>query len=227
MDLVIERTGVTYREAKEALEASGGDVLDAIIYLENNSQSFAQKIKGDFKLKKDDVLDTIKEVLRKGNVTKIIIEKDGEIKMNVPVNIGVAAGAVSVFIGTVMLPIIAIISVGMYIGDYRIRIVKEDGSEVDVNEETKKRVYLLKGYVDEKADDMEDGWEIAKDKASELAKEGGKKFKDGLNEAGKVAENLKKDIKEKAEDAKDNLHEHMEDSESTVEVEAKEIKDKE
>ena len=37
VDLVIERTGVTYAEGKEALEVSDGDVLEAIIYIENKS----------------------------------------------------------------------------------------------------------------------------------------------------------------------------------------------
>ena len=34
VDLVKERTGASYSEAKEALVISNGDVLDAIIYLE-------------------------------------------------------------------------------------------------------------------------------------------------------------------------------------------------
>ena len=34
VELVREKTGVSYQEAKEALEATGYDVLDAIIYLE-------------------------------------------------------------------------------------------------------------------------------------------------------------------------------------------------
>ena len=36
VDKVIERTGVSYKEAKEALEMSNGDILDAIIYAEEN-----------------------------------------------------------------------------------------------------------------------------------------------------------------------------------------------
>ncbi len=38
---IIEKTGVTYDEAKEALEACGEDMLDAIVYLENQG-----KVKG-------------------------------------------------------------------------------------------------------------------------------------------------------------------------------------
>ena len=39
VDQVIERTGVTYAEAKQALEVCGGDVLDAIIYIESKMKS--------------------------------------------------------------------------------------------------------------------------------------------------------------------------------------------
>lgn len=201
VDQVIERTGVSYKEAKEALEYSDGDVVDAIIYIEENTKSFKEKMTDDIKVKKDDLVATLKELLRKGNVTKIIIEKDGEVKMNIPVNIGIAAGALSVFMGAVLIPVIGVISVGMYIGDYKIRIVKDDGSEVDVNEETKKRVYLLKGYVDEKAGDLEENWEIIKDKAQEFGEEAKKKAKEAMNDTEKAAKDIKKEVKDAAKDA--------------------------
>ena len=38
VEKIREKTGVTYEEAKEALEAAGGDVLDAIVYLENQGK---------------------------------------------------------------------------------------------------------------------------------------------------------------------------------------------
>ena len=42
VDQVIERTGVSYSKAKEALEYSNGDVLEAIIYLENKESDKAE-----------------------------------------------------------------------------------------------------------------------------------------------------------------------------------------
>ena len=33
----------------------------------------------------------------------------------------------------------------MYIGNFRIKVIKDDGTQVDVNEETQKRILLLKG----------------------------------------------------------------------------------
>ena len=49
VDQVRERTGVTYAEAKNALEIANGDVLEAIIYIENIKEADAKensKIKG-------------------------------------------------------------------------------------------------------------------------------------------------------------------------------------
>ena len=36
VDMVKDRTNVTYEEAKEALEFCNGDVLEALIYIEKN-----------------------------------------------------------------------------------------------------------------------------------------------------------------------------------------------
>ena len=143
IDQVVERTGVSYSKAKDALENSNGDVIEAIIYLEqnSNSSSFSKNVN----LKKDEVITTLKELIRKGNVTKIVVEKEGKNYLEVPVNIAVSAGAISVYIGTILLPIIALIGVGMYIGNFRIKVIKDDGTQVDVNEETQKRILLLKG----------------------------------------------------------------------------------
>lgn len=38
VEKIREKTGVSYEEAKEALDAAGGDVLDAIVYLENQGK---------------------------------------------------------------------------------------------------------------------------------------------------------------------------------------------
>ena len=43
VDQVRERTGVTYAEAKNALEIANGDVLEAIIYIENIKEADAKE----------------------------------------------------------------------------------------------------------------------------------------------------------------------------------------
>lgn len=39
VDLVKDRTGVSYTEAKEALEASEGNVVDALVFIENKKKT--------------------------------------------------------------------------------------------------------------------------------------------------------------------------------------------
>ena len=43
LDQIIERTNVTYGEAKKALEQSEGNVIDAIIYIEENFNTKSKK----------------------------------------------------------------------------------------------------------------------------------------------------------------------------------------
>ena len=65
VDQVIERTGVSYSKAKEALQYSNGDVLEAIIYLENQESD-----KNDGFEKAGETIDEfkswLKELIKKG-----------------------------------------------------------------------------------------------------------------------------------------------------------------
>ncbi len=49
IDKVVARTSCTYKEAKEALEATDGDVVEAIVYIEDSRNSWGDNIseKGD------------------------------------------------------------------------------------------------------------------------------------------------------------------------------------
>jgi len=124
IDLVRDRTGVSYKEAKEALELTGGSAVDAIILLEEK-----QNIKWTDNLTGagNDVLEKLKEIVKKGNVTKIILRRDGEIIMNIPVT----AGA----IGAILSPPIAMVGVlAALVVKCKIEIVKTDGEILDINE---------------------------------------------------------------------------------------------
>lgn len=161
IDQIVERTGVSYAQAKEALEKAEGDVVEAIIYIEQSSARFSKSVSDSFMLKKDEVIETLKELIQKGNVTKIIIEKDDKKVLEVPVNIALSAGVLSLFLGTLLIPVVAVIGTGMYIGNFRIKVINDDGSEIDVNEETQRRLLELKNKVDiskknEEKDDLID-----------------------------------------------------------------------
>ena len=95
------KAGVTYEEAKAALEANNWDVLDAMIALEKEgkvkqtSSSKAEVLTGDVvtengqkgssEPKRRKFMNWVKDILRKANRNSFEISKDGKIILTVPV----------------------------------------------------------------------------------------------------------------------------------------------
>ncbi|MBE6033012.1 MAG: DUF4342 domain-containing protein [Firmicutes bacterium] len=124
IELVRDRTGVSYKEAKDALEASGGSVVDAIIAIEEKIDMRPRGFGMDSSM---DLVDRAKEILRKGNVSRIMVKKDGNMILNLSVNIGLA--------GALIAPWAAIAAVVAACGTRcRIEFLKEDGEIVEVSE---------------------------------------------------------------------------------------------
>lgn len=100
IDIIRERTGATYREAKEALEKTQGNIVDALIELEGKKQT---KWTEEFSVRSSEVIDKVKEIIHEGNVNKIRIKNDDKILAEIPVGIGA--------IGAVVLPQLAALGV--------------------------------------------------------------------------------------------------------------------
>ncbi|NMB09028.1 MAG: DUF4342 domain-containing protein [Tissierellia bacterium] len=122
IDTVVARTSCTYKEAKEALEICGGDVVDAIIHIEDNRNSWANNISE----KGDKMIDKLKEILRKGNVTKITIKKDGDIILSLPVTAAIVGGIISA-------PLTLIGFGSAVLAKCVIEVEKEDGEIININ----------------------------------------------------------------------------------------------
>ncbi len=71
IDTVVARTSATFKEAKEALEKTEGNVVEAIILIEDNKTSWTDNMSD----KGERMIDKVKEILRKGNATKITVKK--------------------------------------------------------------------------------------------------------------------------------------------------------
>lgn len=120
VDIVRERTKVSYSEAKQALEQSNGNVLDAIIYIEKNQKNILNTISGAG----NEFADSIREIIKKGNVTRIKIKKDEKLLLDIPVNAGVVGGA----IGVVYLPaLMAIGAIAAVVSKIEVLIERPDG----------------------------------------------------------------------------------------------------
>ncbi|CCQ97373.1 Ubiquitin-associated-domain-containing protein [[Clostridium] ultunense Esp] len=122
VDMVVDRTGVTFAEAKEALEKTDGDVVDAIVLIEKNRTSWSD----DMADRGQQMIDKVKEILRKGNVTKITVKKDGEVLMNIPIT--------AAALGSLISAPLALIGLGSaIISKCTIEVLKEDGEVININ----------------------------------------------------------------------------------------------
>jgi Transcription factor homologous to NACalpha-BTF3 len=173
IELVKDRTGVTYREAKEALEAADGNVVDAIISIEEKVDEGTDKNIG---AQGEALVAKMKEIVKKGNVAKIMVTRNGDTILNIPLNVGI--------LGTVVAPWGMIAGVVVAFGfKCKIEFVKDDGSIIDITE---------------KAGDF---YEDAKEKSSDFYEDIKDKAPGVYEDLKGKAPDFYEDMKDKADDA--------------------------
>lgn len=192
IELVKDRTGVSYKEAKEALEKAEGSVVDAIIAIE---ETIDINSKSKFGEQCSEMIEKIKEAIRKGNISKIMIKKDDEVVLKLPVNIGI--------IGTVLFPWAVIASTIAAFGTKcTIELLKDDGEIINLSDKANETFETVVEKGSAFADDvMEKGADVinsVKDKASE-AMNRTKDDEDFEDEDEDEAEDFE-DFEEEAED---------------------------
>lgn len=143
VDQVIERTSVTYGVAKEALEKTDGNVLDAIILIEEMQSSQIEEVKEDDS-NNYETMDELKkwliDTVKKGNVSRIRIKKDDKVLVDIPVNAGIAAGAIAIMLP----PVLAVVVVATVATNLVIEITRPDGRVEVVNKVVKSAASNLK-----------------------------------------------------------------------------------
>jgi len=85
IDILRARLGVSYKEAKEVLDEAGGDVVQALILLEERGRGVCGRIEEEAK----EALDRIKTLLRKGRQYKIKLKKGDVTVAELPAAVGV------------------------------------------------------------------------------------------------------------------------------------------
>ena len=201
IELVKDRTGSTYAEAKEALEAADGSVVDAIIAIEGKMNKEHDKVDGA-SLKDSPIFAKMKEIVDKGNVSRILISKNEKTIVNFPLTAGV--------IGAVLVPWGAILGIVAALGaQCSIDFVDAEGKVIDIDGKVigaydKARGNVLKGV--DKAQET-----INKETLDELmntidgfAKKAGKTVKELIKEASDAY---------KQSDAEDIIEEEFKDEE--------------
>jgi phage terminase large subunit-like protein len=124
IDSIRERLGVSYKEAKDALDRNGGDVVKALIELEGEKKPWTESVSVAGK----DVVDKVKEIVQQGNVTKIRVRQGDKVIMDIPVT----AGAIS----TILLPQLTLVGAAVaLISDCTIEIERPDKGVVTLVEQ--------------------------------------------------------------------------------------------
>lgn len=177
IDIIRQRFGVSYEEAKVALEENNGDLVETLIYMERNKKGFGDSAKS----KGNDLLETIKEIIEKGNVNRIKIKKGRKVLVDIPVNVGVAAGAISVL----YTPILAIGAITALVADLKIEIERPNGEVEVLNHVIKKKSHDFK-------DKVNDFTKSAKDKTEDII--------DKVKDKGEDIADKVEDVAEKVED---------------------------
>jgi len=84
VDILRERAGLSYRDAVEYLERANGDVVKALVFIEEDKHRQKEVISETGQ----EVLEKVKHVVRRGNEMKIKIHREGQSLIEVPVTVG-------------------------------------------------------------------------------------------------------------------------------------------
>ncbi|AOT70803.1 DUF4342 domain-containing protein [Geosporobacter ferrireducens] len=123
IDLLRERAHVSYQDAKEALERCNNDIVEALVYLEQD-----HKVKPEKKAScESKFFSKVKTVVQKGNETKLVIAGKKDNLINIPLTAAILITIVATPVVIVGVPV-------ALLTNHKIRIEKKDGQDVEVNE---------------------------------------------------------------------------------------------
>lgn len=144
VDEVRNRTGASYADAKEALEFTGGDVLESIVYIEQTRQDAPKKdsFTDDLSDRGSEVIEKLKELVKKGQVTRVLLQKDSKTVLDIPIVAG-AVGAL-IFTGATAVGILAALATGC-----ELLIVKENDDIIDIREILEDTAESVKGRAED------------------------------------------------------------------------------
>ncbi len=232
IELVKDRTGVSYKEAKDALEAADGSVVDAIISIEEVIDTETSNSVQD---QGPAVIDKVKDLVKKGNVSKIVVKKnDGEVLLNLPVTAGILTAVVAPW--GVLAGVLS-----TFVFKCVVEVVKDDGTVIDVtdraNEAMGKAVEKGSEWKDaavEKGGDVFDKVKnsdvmdkvmnsdfVEKVKNSEIIDKASDTIKETadtiMSKFGKAADEAEEAVEEAAEEAADVVEDIKEEAAEAVE----------
>jgi len=131
IDLLMERAQVGYREARDVLEQFEGNVVEALIYLENNKQTTIyheqKRNNTSSTTTKPRFMDKIRKGIAKMHATRFILTNEKRNVLDLPLTIA-AFFIVIAFPFSLLLLLIAIMT------GNKLTVVKPNGSKVKVKD---------------------------------------------------------------------------------------------
>lgn len=122
IDVLKERFGISYQEAKAALDQAGGDLVQALILLEGQHKKWDDKLED----KAAEIVEYVREIIKKGNVTKVRLKKGDKIVFEIPATVGAIGLG-----GAILSPLLAVLAIvgtaAAVINNYRLEIIRPDG----------------------------------------------------------------------------------------------------
>ncbi|MBP2025275.1 DUF4342 domain-containing protein [Peptoniphilus stercorisuis] len=128
IDYVMNITGASYEVVRVALLDADGDV-DRAIKIIMHSVVIPEKKEDEKKdfINFDEIKNAIKEIWDKGNASKIIVSKDDEIVLSLPLTVSA--------LGLVLAPLAALVGAGVVlVTDYDFKVIMDSGEIIDLKE---------------------------------------------------------------------------------------------
>lgn len=166
VDLVLDRLPyATYKEAREALIKTDGNVLDAIIYIESgqkdmgfeNKKESIRRFGENISQESEKIRGQLGDLFKKTTVVRIIVEKEGKVMLNIPLTIGV--------LGVAAMPVLSLLGLSAAVlSKYSVLITDEaSGESVDMGSLTPEKLEILKEIIFNSFEDIRETFKKSKD----------------------------------------------------------------
>lgn len=167
VDQVLDRLPyATYKEAREALIKTDGNVLDAIIYIESgqkdmgfeNKKESIRRFGENISQESEKIRGQLGDLFKKTTVVRIIVEKEGKVMLNIPLTIGV--------LGVAAMPVLSLLGLSAAVlSKYSVLITDEaSGESVDMGSLTPEKLEILKEIIFNSFEDIRETFKKSKDK---------------------------------------------------------------
>ena len=144
IDLLRKRADVSYKEAKEALEKTEGDVVEALAYLEETD-----KIKPEGDSSTTSFWKKLKKIYVKANDVRFVISKDGATVLNIGIPL-------ALLVTIITLPLAATLIILALLTGCRIRFIKNNGEECGINSSIDNITSRANDFVDKVAQEIKE-----------------------------------------------------------------------